>query len=103
GLGFERAVANRPFEKPRKPGDSFSFMMDNGSFEKKFDKDDPTPGSIGLVLRTSKANSSVADYKKDAVFEIGYYGGKDNYQIDDGSGADKADYGVAFTDSGISV
>jgi hypothetical protein len=78
-------------------------MMDNGTFEKKFDKDDPTPGSIGLTLRTTNANSSVADYNKDAVFEFGYYSGRDNYQIYDGSGADKADSGVAFTDSGISV
>ena len=103
GPGFEQAVAYREFEKPLKPGDSFSFMMDNGPFEKKFDKDDPTPGSVGMVLRTSNANSSVADYNKDAVFEFGYYSGKDNYQIYDGSGAEKADSGVAFTDSGVSV
>ena len=103
GTGFEQAVGYRAFEKPLKPGDSFSFMMENGTFEKKFDTDDPTPGSIGIVLRTSNANSSVADYNKDAVFEFGYYNGKDNYQIFDGSGADKADSGVAFTDNGVSV
>jgi len=103
GPGFEQAVGYRSFERTLKPGDSFSFMMENGPFEKKFDKDDPTPGSIGLVLRTSNANSSVADYNKDAVFEFGYYNGKDDYQIYDGSGADKSDSGVAFTDSGISV
>jgi len=103
GSGFEQAVAYRAFEKPLAAGDSFSFMMENGTFEKKFDKDDPTPGSIGLVLRSGNANSSVADYNKDAVFEFGYYQGKTNYQIYDGSGADKADSGVAFVDSGISV
>jgi hypothetical protein len=103
GPGFEQAIAFRPFEKALQKGDSFSFMMDHGTFEKKFDKDDPTPGSIGLVLRTSNANSSVADYNKDAVFEFGYYSGKDNYQIYDGSGTDKADSGVPFTDAGISV
>ena len=103
GSGFEQAVGYRAFDKPLKVGDSFSFMMENGTFEKKFDKDDPTPGSIGIVLRTSNANSSVADYNKDAVFEFGYYSGKDNYQIYDGSGADKADSGVAFTDAGVSV
>jgi hypothetical protein len=103
GSGFEQAVGYRPFDKALKPGDSFSFMMENGTFEKKFDKDDPTPGSIGVVLRTSNANSSVADYNKDAVFEFGYYNGKDNYQIYDGSGADKVDSGVAFTDAGVSV
>src|SRR3954447_9588207 len=103
GPGFEQAVAYRAFDKPLQPGDSFSFMMDNSTFEKKFDKDDPTPGSIGITLRTSNAESSVADYNKDAVFEFGYHDGKDNYQIYDGSGADKADSGVAFTDSGVSV
>src|SRR5919197_1058948 len=84
GTGFEQAVAYRAFEKPLKPGDSFSFMMENGVFDAKFGTDDPTPGSIGLALRTSNANSSVADYNKDAVFEFGYYSGKDNYQIFDG-------------------
>jgi len=103
GSGFEQAVAYRSFEKPLQVGDSFSFMMENGTFEKKFDKDDPTPGSIGLTLRTSNANSSVADYNKDAVFEFGYFQGKSNYQIYDGSGADKADSGVPFVDSGVSV
>ena len=78
-------------------------MMEHGPFEKKFDKDDPTPGSVGLVLRSGTANSTVAAYNKDALFEIGFYNGKGNYQIYDGSGADKADSGVAFTDAGISV
>ncbi len=101
GSGFEQAVAYRAFEKPLQTGDSFSFMMENGQFEKKFENDDPTPGSIGVVLRTSNANSSVADYNKEAVFEFGYYNGKNNYQIYDGS--DNSDSGVAFTDSGVSV
>jgi hypothetical protein len=101
GFGFEQAVAYRAFEKPLQVGDSFSFLMENGQFEKKFDKDDPSPGSIGVILRTSNANDSVADYNKDATFEFGYYQGKSNYQIDDGN--DNADSGVAFVDSGIAV
>ena len=103
GPGFEQAVAYRGFEKPLQTGDSFSFMMENGQFEKKFDKDDPTPGSVGVVLRSGNANSAAADYNKDALFEFGYYMGKSNYQIYDGSGADKADSGVPFTDAGVSV
>jgi hypothetical protein len=103
GFGFEQAVAYRGFEKPLQIGDSFSFMMECGSFEKKFDKDDPTPGSIGLVLRSGNANSTVADYNKDALFEVGFYQGKSNYQIYDGSGPDKADSGIAFSDDGIAV
>ena len=103
GSGFEQAVAYRAFEKPLQTGDSFSFMMENGIFEKKFEKDDPTPGSVGVILRSSNANSSVADYNKDALFEFGYYMGKSNYQIYDGSGADKTDSGVPFTDAGVSV
>lgn len=103
GSGFEQAIAFRAFEKPLRTGDSFSFMLEHGSFEKKFEKDDPTPGSIGLVLRSGSENSSVADYNKNAMFEFGYYDGKNNYQIYDGSGADKSDSGVPFTDSGVSV
>ncbi len=103
GSGYEQAVAFRNFEKPLQAGDAFSFMIENGEFEKKFGSDDQTPGSIGLVLRSGTANSSVADYNKDAVFEFGYYQGKPNYQIYDGSGADKTDSGVPFTDSGVAV
>ena len=103
GPGFEQAVAYRAFEKSLLPGDSFSFMMENGPFEKKFDKDDPTTGSVGLVLRSANASSAVTDYNKDALFEFGYDMGKGNYQISDGSGPDKADSGVAFSDSGVSV
>jgi len=103
GTGFEQAVAYRAFEKPLQVGDSFSFMMQTESFEKKFETDDPTPGSIGVTLRTSNANASVADYNKDAVFEFGHYQGKNNYQIYDGTGPDKTDSGVAVSDSGVSV
>jgi hypothetical protein len=101
GVGFEQAVAYRGFEKPLKAGDSFSFMMENGTFEKKGDEDDPTPGSIGLTLRTGNSNSSVADYNKDVVFEFGYYQGKSNYQIYDGT--ENSDSGVALADGGVSA
>jgi hypothetical protein len=101
GPGFEQAVGYRALEKPLAVGDSFSFMMENGPFEKKFDKDDPTPGSIGLVLRSGNANAATSDYNTGAMFEIGYYNGKGNYQIYDGT--ENADSGVAFTDAGISV
>ncbi|HEX8078545.1 MAG TPA: hypothetical protein VF511_12080 [Chthoniobacterales bacterium] len=100
GSGFEQAVAYRAFEKPLGVGDSFSFMMETGNFEKKFEKDEGG-GAIGLVLRSGNANSSVEDYNKGALFEIGHYQGKSNYQIYDGS--DKTDSGVAFSDEGISV
>lgn len=101
GSGFEQAVAYRSFEKPLQNGDSFSFMMENGTFDKKFDNDDSTPGSIGITLRSVKANSSVADYNKGAVFEFGYYDGRGTYQVYDGN--ENSDTGVAFVDSGISV
>jgi len=103
GTGFEQAVAFRAFSQPLAPGDSFSFMMENGKIEKKFETDDPATGSIGLTLRTSNATDSPADYNKDAVFEFGFYEGKDNYQIYDGAGADKTDSGVPLTDSGVIV
>lgn len=101
GTGFEQAVAYRSFEKPLASGDSFSFMLETGTFEKKFDKDDPTPGSVGLTLRNGNSTDSPADYNKNARFEIGYYMGKGNYQIYDGS--NQTDSGVPFTDQGIAV
>ena len=103
GTGFEQAVAFRAFSEPLATGDSFSFLMENGKIEKKFETDDPGTGSIGLTLRMSNATDSPADYNKDAVFEFGFYEGKDNYQIHDGEGADKTDSGVPFTDSGVIV
>ena len=93
GTGFEQAVAYRAFAKPLAVGDSFSFMMENGAYEKKFETDDPAGASVGLTLRTSNATDSTNDYNKDAVFEFGYYQGKPNYQIYDGSGEDKTDFG----------
>lgn len=101
GPGFEQAVAYRPLEKPLAVGDSFSFTFEHGPFEKKFEKDDPTPGSIGLVLRSGNANSATSDYNSGAMFEFGYYQGKTNYQIYDGTSS--TDSGVAFTDAGLSV
>jgi len=103
GTGFEQAVAFRAFSEPLAVGDSFSFLMENGRIEKKFETDDPTPGSIGLTLRTSNLADAPADYCKDAVFEFSYEEGKDNYQIHDGAGADQADTGIPFTDSGVIV
>lgn len=103
GTAFEEAVAFRALTAPLAVGDSFSFMMENGKIEKKFEIDDPATGSIGLTLRTSNATDAPADYNKDSVFEFGYYEGKENYQIYDGTGEDKTDSGVPFTDSGVIV
>ncbi len=103
GTGFEQAVAYRALQAPLAVGDSFSFMMENGPFEKKFETDDPAGASVGLTLRTGNATDSSNDYNKEAVFEFGFYQGKPNYQIYDGSGDDKTDSGVAFTDGGVSV
>ncbi|HEV3409457.1 MAG TPA: hypothetical protein VG095_04140 [Chthoniobacterales bacterium] len=101
GSGFEHAVAYRSFEKPLQVGDSFSFMVETGQFEKKSEKDTAGGGAIGLVLRSGNANSSVEDYNKGAMFEIGHYQGKSTYQVFDGS--EKSDSGVPFTEDGITV
>ncbi len=101
GSGFEQAVAYRNFSKSLQAGDSFSFMMENGLFERKFDQDDPTPGSIGLALRHGNASESVADYNRDEVFEFGFDQGKANFQIYDGT--ENSDSGVAFSDFGVAV
>ncbi len=101
GAGFEQAVAYRSFIKPLEAGDSFSFMMENGRFEKKYEKDETGGHAVGLVLRTDNATSSTTDYNSGAMFEFGYYQGTDNYQIHDGTAT--SDSGVAFTDAGVTV
>ncbi len=101
GAGFEQAVAFRSFIKPLAVGDSFSFMIENGPFEKKSEKDEAGGGAVGLVLRTGNSNSATTDYNAGAMFEFGAYQGTENFQIYDGS--KPADSGVAFTDSGVVV
>jgi hypothetical protein len=101
GSGFEQAVAYRALTNPLAVGDSFSFLMETGTFEKKFGTDDPGGGSVGLTLRTSNATDSPNDYNKDAIFEFGHYQGKDNYQVYDGT--EQTDTGVAFSDQGVTV
>ncbi|MDQ6626479.1 MAG: hypothetical protein M3Y69_10155 [Verrucomicrobiota bacterium] len=101
GEGFEQAVAFRSLIKPLAVGDSFSFMIENGRFEKKFEKDESGGGAVGLVLRTGNSASAPTDYNAGAMFEFGYYQGSDNYQIYDGTKS--TDSGVAFTDAGLTV
>src|SRR5438094_665234 len=47
GSGFEQAAAYRAFTNPLAVGDSFSFLMETGTFEKKFGGEDPGGGAIG--------------------------------------------------------
>ncbi len=101
GEGFENAVAFRAFERPLKVGQSFSFTFEHGVITKKFDRDDPTPGSVGLVLRSGNANSSVDDYNKDSRFEFGYFKENNGYRIYDSENGAKVD--LPFSDSGFSV
>lgn len=101
GAGFEQAVAYRPLNKGLETGDSFSFMIEIGKFEKKFEQDNSTGGAVGLVLRTGTANASPDDYNAGAMFEFGSYQGSENYRIHDGT--EKSDTGVAYTDAGVSV
>lgn len=101
GSGFEQTVAFRPLNKPLEVGDSFSFMLETGPFEKKSDQDQAGGGSAGIVLRSGTANSSTEDYNAGALAEFGHYQGNANYQIFDGT--ENTDSGVAFSDSGVIV
>ncbi len=101
GVGFEQAVAFRGFDKPLKPGMSFSFLMKHGEIVKKFETDDPAPGSSGVTLRTGNANGGCDDYNRGARFEFGVYEGQGNYQIYDGE--KKQDTGIPTSDGGLSV
>jgi hypothetical protein len=101
GEYFEVAAAFRSLSQPLQPGDTFSLVMDNGPFERRFDNDDPEPGSIGFSLRSSDANETwdLIDYEARLVF--GFFEGYENYQLFDGSG--DPDTGVPFSPTGVYV
>ena len=101
GVGFEIAEAFRPLKKPLAVGQTFSFLVKHSGFAKKFDKDDPGTGSVGITLRSGTSSASVEDYNKGARFEFGSYGGKPNYQIYDGEVAQ--DTGIPLVDGGLTV
>ena len=101
GNGFEIAAAFRPLKKPLAVGQTFSFLLQHGPFEKKFAQDDPAKGSIGLTLRSGNACENVADYHKAARFEFGCYDGSPTYRIFDGG--TEPDTGIALTAGGLSV
>ena len=101
GVGFESVTAYRPFGRALAPGMAFSFTMKHGEFVKKFDVDDPAPGSTGIILRTGNANSGTDEYNRGARWEFGAYEGQGNYQIYDGEA--KQDTGIPTSDGGLSV
>jgi hypothetical protein len=101
GEYYETAVAFRPFDKPLETGDSFSLVMDNGPFERRFDNDDPTPGRIGFSLRSGNDSETWDQYELDARLVFGFFEGEENYQLLDGS--DSPDTGVPFSPTGVYV
>ncbi|MBS0660494.1 MAG: hypothetical protein JSR82_19915 [Verrucomicrobia bacterium] len=101
GVVYEQSVAFRAFSKPLAVGMSFSFLFLHSEIVKKFDHDDPAPGSSGVTLRTGNANGSAGDYNKGARFEFGVYEGQGNYQIYDGE--KKQDTGIPTSEGGLSV
>ena len=101
GVGFEAVTAFRPFGRTLAPGMAFSFTMKHGEFVKKFDTDDPAPGSTGITLRTGNANANTDDYNRGARWEFGAYEGQGNYQVFDGEA--KQDTGIPTSDGGLSV
>ena len=67
----------------------------------------PLPARAVVIYDNFNQNttrpSATFGYGWDFQGKFGYYSGKDKYQIYDGSGADKADSGLPFSDTGISV
>lgn len=102
GEGYENAAAFRTFERALKPGQSFSFTFEHGMITRKFDRDDPAPGSVGFVLRSGNASASVDDYNRDARFEFGYFKESNGYRIYDAENG-KPVTDLPFSDSGFSV
>ena len=101
GIAFEIADAFRSFKKPLAVGQTFSILIGHGELVKKFEQDDPAPGSIGFTLRTGTASGAVEDYNKGARFEFGCYADKKTYQIYDGE--EQHDTGIPLTSGGLSI
>lgn len=101
GVAFEAAAAFRPLHPALKVGQTFSFLLQHGTIARKFARDDPGTGAIGLTLRVGQAAEAAGDYNHGARFEIGCYEGKANYQIFDGEAA--TDSGVPLSEGGISI
>jgi hypothetical protein len=101
GEYFETSVAFRPFDKALEAGDSFSLVMDNGPFERRFDNDDPAPGRIGFSLRSGNNSETWEQYELDARLVFGFFEGEENYQLLDGS--DSPDTGVPFSTTGVYI
>ena len=101
GTGFEVAAAFRPFDRPLKVGQSFSFLMENGEITPKVDTDDPSGGSIGLTLLSGTDAAGVDDYKKGARFQIEYNKADLAYVIYDGES--KRRLSIHRDDAGLAV
>jgi hypothetical protein len=101
GEYYETSVAFRPLEKALQPGDSFSLVMANGPFERRFDNDDPQPGRIGFSLRSGNDSETWDQYELDARLVFGFFEGEENYQLLDGS--DSPDTGVPFSPTGVYI
>ena len=101
GEYYEVAAAFREFLKPLEVNESFSLVMDNGEFVKRFDTDDPKPGAIGFSLRSSKSSETWDELNLDARLVFGYFEGEANYQLIDGS--DDPDSGVPLSSTGVYI
>jgi hypothetical protein len=101
GEYYEVAAAFRSFNKPLATGETFSLVMDNGLFEKRFDSDDPKPGVIGFSLRSSNSAETWDETNLDARLIFGFFEGEPNYRLIDGS--EDADTGVPLSTTGVYV
>jgi hypothetical protein len=101
GTGFEAAVAFRPLKKPLAVGQTLSFLIEHGTIGRKFDKDDPGGGAIGVTLRSGNEAGGIGDYNKRTRFEFGCFEGQGTYRVYDGS--PDRDTRIALTDGGLSV
>lgn len=101
GAGFEAAVAFRNFNEPLQVGDSFSLLMESGTFSPKFGSDDSRPGQVGFALRSGTTAGRWEDYSAGARFGFGVREGQPHYQISDA--ASDGDTGVPVNEAGVAV
>jgi hypothetical protein len=101
GKGHEICVAFRAFNAPLQTGDAFSLLMQGGTFRRKFESDDPTPGATGFSLRSGVANIDTSELTAGERLRVANEQGEENYQISDG--LPDRDSGILVNPSGVSV
>jgi hypothetical protein len=101
GKSYEESVAFRGIAVPLEPGDNFTFEIVHGPFEQKGDRDDASPGEVGVTYRTGNADGTVTDIETGARLRFFAREGSPNYFITDSE--QEFDTGIPITQEAVAL